>query len=195
MPSNEQIKKAQKYFRPGTGCPGGCIEAIAGVKDATYDQMLRENLDAMDTRKLALNKIGLDEDQLKEIPPIFFHGYNYGDNAMRRLGKDGRLRSSKYDTTWIFFSDTQVYMYKHVLDMASSDKKERTEEYFYRDITNFSTLSETVKVGVGKSARSVETHTFAVIVPGDRFECSISNVPDADRSIGAMKQKLREKKA
>jgi len=190
MPSQEYINKTNKYFNPATGCPGGCIAALFGVKDDEYDRMLSETLNSMNFKEKALGKIGLDEDQLKEIPPVYFHGFYYKDNAMYRIGKDGRLRSSKYSATWLFFSGSQVYMYQHVLDMASTWKKEVTEEYFYKDITNFSTVTETVTVG----GKNMEVNEFALIVPGDKFFCSISGVPDADRAISAMKQKLREKK-
>ena len=189
MPSQEHINKTIKYFNPGTGCPGGCLEAMFGVKDEVYDSMLKETLNSLDFKKFEINKIGLDEDELQEIAPIYFHGYEH-DGARWRIGKDGRLRTSKYSATWLFFSGTQVYAYQYILDMASNDKKERTEEYFYKDVTNFSTTTETV--GEGNQKR--EINEFAIIVPGDRFKCSISGVPDADRSISAMKQKLREKK-
>jgi len=81
-------------------------------------------------------------------------------------------------------------MYQHVLDMGSTGIKEATEEYFYKDIVNFSTVTETVKV----DGKSIEVNEFALVVPGDKFYCSMDGVPDADRAISAMKQKLREKK-
>jgi len=190
MPSQEQINKTNKYFNPSSGCPGGCIDALFGVKDEVYDQMLNENRAAVNIRQKALGKIGLDEDQLKEIPPIYFHGYYFKDNAMVRIGKDGRLRASKYSETMLFFSGTQVYMYQYIMDMASNWKKENTEEYFYKDITNFSTTTESIKV----AGKDIDVNEFVLVVPGDKFYCAISGVPDADRAISAMKQKLREKK-
>jgi hypothetical protein len=190
MPSQEFIGKTVKYFNPKRGCPGGCLEALFGVKDAEYDRILTETLNGLNLREKALGKIGLDEDQLKEIPPVYFHGYHFKDNAAYRIGKDGRLRSSKYSTTWLFFSGTQVYMYQYILDMASTAIKERTEEYFYKDITNFSTTTETVDV----HGKQMEDNEFTLTVPGEKFYCAISGVSDADKSISAMKQKLREKK-
>lgn len=189
MPSQDYINKTNKYFHPSTGCPGGCMEALFGVKDEVYDQMLNETLNSIPIKKQALNKIGLDEDQLKEIPPINFYGYEF-DGAMWRIGKDGRLRSSKYSSTWLFFSSSQLYMYQYILNMAGTDKKEIDREYFYKDITSFSTATKTV--GQGNSARDV--NSFRIVVPGDDFSCSIMGVADADRAINAMKQKLREKK-
>jgi hypothetical protein len=190
MPSQESINKTVKYFNPKGGCPGGCIEALFGVKDEEYERILAEALKGLNLREKALGKIGLDEDQLKEIPPVHFYGFHFKDGAHYRIGKDGRLRSSKYSTTWLFFSSTQVYMYQYILDMASTGIKENTEEYFYKDITNFSTTTETVSV----RGKDMEDTEFTITVPNDKFFCAIGGVPDADKSISAMKQKLREKK-
>jgi len=189
-------KKAIKYFKDS-----GCLAALFGVKDEAYDQMVQTTLNGLGIKNKALGKIGLDEDELKEIPPIFLHGYNYDDGVYTKVGSDGRSRSSKYDAVYLFFSDTHVYMYAHTFDMTSGNKKEKTEEYFYKDITNFSTSSETVEVtkisgcsGDDETKITVELSKFALIVPGDKFSCSTSGVPDAEQSVSAMKQKLREKK-
>lgn len=190
-------KQAVKYFKDS-----GCLAALFGMKDEAYDQMVQTTLNGLNLKQKALGKIGLDEDEVKEIAPIFLHGYNYDDNAaLTKVGSDGRSRSSKYDATWLFFSDTHVYMYAHTFDMTSGTKREKTEEYFYKDITNFSTSNDTVEVtrlsGCKKdkvNKVNIEFSRFALVVPGDKFFCSTSGVPDAEQSVSAMKQKLREKK-
>jgi len=188
-------QKVIKYFTAS-----GCIASLTRMKDDVYDQMVMDKLNALNLKQKALGKTGLDEDQLKEIPPVYLHGFHFGDNTYMRIGKDGRLRSSKYDATWLFFSSTQMYMYSYTMDMASDSKVEKGEEYFYKDITNFSTTSETVSApqtsgcGGGGKPQSRDYNTFTLVVPGDKFSCSISGVSDADKSISAMKQKLREKK-
>lgn len=188
-------KKVIKYFHDS-----GCLAAITRMKDDEYDEMVLSKMNGLNLKKRALGKIGLDEDQLKEIPPVFLHGYEF-DKADSRVGSDDRLRSSKYSATWLFFSDNQVYMYTYVMDMTSDSKQERTEEYFYKDITNFSTSDETVDAnritgctGNGVKKISREYSRFALVVPGDKFYCSTSGVPNAEQSVRGMKQKLREKK-
>jgi len=188
-------KTVVKYF-----LDSGCLASMTRMKDSDYDEMVISKMNRLNLKQKALGKIGLDEDQLKEIPPVFLHGYNF-DNAYSRIGADDRLRSSKYDATWLFFSDSQVYMYSYTIDMASDGKKEKTEEYFYKDVTNFSTSSESVEVNKasGCSNKKItkltrEYSVFSLVVPGDKFFCSTSGVADADRSVSAMKQKLREKK-
>ena len=92
-------------------------------------------------------------------------------------------------------------MYKLQMDMLSDSKKETTEEYFFKDITNFSTSSETVDaeriVGCsGKKKReTAEYSRFSLVVPGSEFYCSLTGVANADSAINAMKHKLREKKS
>jgi len=188
-------KKVIKYFKDT-----GCLAGFTRMKDDEYEEMVKTKLNSLNLKQRAIGKIGLDEDQLKEIPPIFLHGYHF-DGAEVRVGKDDRLRSSKYDATWLFFSDSQVYMYSYVLDMIEDAKTEKTEEYFYKDITNFSTSSETTEAkkfsgckGDKVTTTKREYSRFSLVVPGEKFYCSTSGVPDADRSVSAMKQKLREKK-
>ena len=193
--SSEQ-RQVVHYFRAS-----GIIPMFTRMKDDIYDEQVVAKMNALNLKQKAISKIGLDEDELKEIPPVFLHGYNFSDTkAYNRLGTDGKYRSSKYDTVWLFFSNTQVYMYSYTFDMASESKKEVSDEYFYKDVTNFSTFNESIETIELKGcqgnpvARTAESSAFSLVVPGDKFQCSISGVTDADQSISGMKQKLREKK-
>ena len=189
-------KKVIKYF---TAPSGGCLRR--GMKDEAYDKMVMDKLNGYNTLKRAIEKIGLDEDELKEIPPVFFHGYE--DGNYYKVGKDGRARTSRYSATWLLFSSTQVYMYYLEFNMDSGDKKERTEEYFYQDITSFSTQDSTKEYIVmkptcckkdGYNKKYLETSRFALIVPGDAFYCATTGSANVTQTINAVKQKLREKK-
>jgi len=189
-------QKVIKYFENT-----GCIAALTGMKDNVYDQMVRDKVNSLNTKQKALERIGLDEDQLKEIPPVHFNGFHYGDGALIKVGKDGLPRSSKYDVAWFFFSNTQVYMYSYVLDMTSDSKNELAEEYFYKDVVSFSTYSESTETNKpggclgGKVKVTTDSNGFAMsVTSGEKFKVSTTGVPDADRSVSAMKQKLREKK-
>lgn len=187
-----------KYFYTAGGC------GAKTTTDERFDEIVKNKLNSLDTKKRALGKIGLDEDELKEIPPVFFHGFEF-DGALTAEGSDGRSRSSKYSATWLFFNNSQVFMYSILFDLASDSKNERTEEYFYKDITNFSTSNASIELtaftkagGCSKkesvNKKTAETSMFALIVPGDKFSCSTSGVANADQAVQAMKQKLREKK-
>ena len=225
----------------------GCLaRLLSGVmSDDTYDQKVMAKLNALGLKNRAIEKIGLDVDQLKEVPPVFLHGYSFDTIEVRtaaeehlganlanqllanipiigpflaanteipgfsptyvRIGADSRLRTSKYDATWLFFSNAQIYAHKYTLDMVSDSMEETIREYFYRDIVNFSTQFSSVSPprrsgcqaklsGCFSTPKIRENNVFLLVVSNDVFECSISGVPDAERSIQAMKQLIREKK-
>ena len=84
--------------------------------------------------------------------------------------------------------------------MDEDGKKEATEEYFYKDITNFSTSSDTVETAVYNKEKNenelvnVDSNRFAITVPGDKFYCSLEQSDYTERAIQGMKSLLREKK-
>lgn len=191
--ANAEQKKVIDYF----------TKPCFGPKDDQFDQIVKSIRSKLNTRQMALNKIGLDEDQLKEIPDVYFEGFQIDSwqngkvEGFSSVGADMNWRSGKYAIIHLFFSSTQVYMYKYEFSLYSNEKKERTEEYFYRDITNFSTSGETVNAYKtnctgGIKIVPVETQKFELIVPGDRFGCETQM--NIEQSVQAMKAKLREKK-
>ena len=171
------------------------------ITDGEYEEMVSNFLASNDFKKKALGKIGLDEDQVNEIEPIHFEGYRFDKDSLSKQGEDGKWRSSKYQVSWLFFSDTQVYVYQNTFFMDQDGRKEATEEYFYRDITNFSTSSDTTETATydknaGKDVLvNVDANRFAITVPGDKFYCSLEQNDYTERAIQGMKAKLREKKS
>jgi hypothetical protein len=193
-------QKVVRYFL----APDGCLSFK--MKDEEYEALVQARWANINFKQKALDKIGLDESQVNEIPPVHFEGYRLLDRdkdkiaGWARRGKDGVWRGSIYEISWVFFTDTQVYLYQYWFEMSADRKGESTQEYFYKDITSFSTSSDTGEwkiSGEDGPGQTVETHRFTVIVPGDKFFCSMSNLQDQDsldEKIQAMKQKLREKK-
>lgn len=187
---------------------GGCLKKT--ITDEEYESMVMEKAKSMDFKKKALDKIGLDESQVSEVAPIHFEGYWWGsgkeDSNKYEVcrGKDGEWRTTAYQVTWIFFSAAQVYVYQYTFHMDEDGKNERTEEYFYKDITNFTTISESVEKEyyneggclkrASKVRTSVETNRFALVVPGDKFFCAMKQNDYTEKAIQGMKAKLREKK-
>ena len=191
-----------KYF---LGSGGGCLSMFSsGLTDEQYEGMVMEVAKSTDFRAKALGKIGLDESQVSEIEPIHFENYHFDGKCDVKYGKDGKWRSSAYQISWIFFSSTQVYVYQYTFNMDEDGRKEQTEEYFYKDITNCSTTSDTVeKVTVEKSGcqgeekvirKNVDSTRFAIVVPGDKFYCSMVQSEYSEKAVQGMKGKLREKK-
>jgi hypothetical protein len=191
---NAEQKQALRYFYND-----GCLQKK--VSDETYDSMVTAKIQGLSAKAKAMAKIGLDESQLKEIEPVHFEGYHFDPKkTYAKRGKDGKWRSSAYQISWLFFSSTQVYLYQYTFNMDKDDKKEATEEYFYKDITNFSTSSDTVETPYwDPKARkmmleNVDSNRFSLIVPGDKFYCDMEQSDYTERAIQGMKAKLREKK-
>ena len=192
---NDEQKKVIRYF-----AVEGCLSKT--MSDVQYDELVKSTISKQDFKKKALDKIGLDESELKEIDPVHFEGWAYGNNiSYAKRGKDGLWRSSAYQVSWLFFSSTQVYLYQNTIHFDKDDKKVATEEYFYKDITNFSTSTDTVETPYWdpKQKKSllenIDSNRFALTVPGDKFYCSLEQNDYTERAIQAMKAKLREKKS
>nr|DAJ09936.1 MAG TPA: hypothetical protein [Caudoviricetes sp.] len=183
----EQVKVIE-YFCKQEGC------LSKNMSDDEYSQMVIKKRDSLNLRQKALNKIGLDEDEVSEIPPAVFEGYVF-KNAFAKKRANGNWVSSAYQVAWLFFSSTQIYVYRYTFNMDEDKKTESTDEFFYKDVTSFSTSSETETAhGLGDSKFEVETNKFKMVVPGDKIFVSMDGVSDSEAIIQAMKQKLREKK-
>jgi len=195
----ENQQKALRYFLVDktTGCLGFLKKTVS---DQEYDALLQSMLDSFNSKQKALNKIGLDESELKEIDPVYFEGYKFDNNSFAKRGADNKLRSSKYQISWLFFNAEQVYLYQFTFNFVEDGKNEATDEYFYKDITNFSTSSDTVETLYYDDKQkknmlyNVSTNRFALTVPGDKFYCAMKQNDYTERAIQAMKAKLREKK-
>lgn len=192
-------QKVIKYFFQD----GGCLSKK--MTDAEYDELVKRKLNSVDLKKRALDKIGLDESELNEIEPVTFSGPIFNDkDAYALYGKDGVWRSSKFEVSWVFFSDDMVFLYQYIMNMDEDGKKERTEQYFYKDITNFSSSNDTVEKEVplktsctGKTSygrKNVEYDVFSIIVPGDKLTCSMRSTEYTEKAIKGMRAKLMEKK-
>lgn len=196
---NAEQQEVIKYFLSD----GGCLSKT--ITDAEYDEIVISKITSLNLKQRALDKLGIDEDQVKEVEPVHFENWLFGGKAYAKLGKDNLWRSSAYQVTWIFFSAEQIYIYQYTINMDEDGKKEQTEEYFYKDITNCSSTSESVEKNdvliktncngereYGR--RIIETDIFKITVPGDKLLCSIKKTDYTESAIQGMKAKLREKK-
>lgn len=183
----EEQTKTIEYF-----CKEGCMAKT--ISDEEYLDMVRKKRDSMNLRQKALSKIGLDEEEVSEIPPAMFEGFVF-KNAYAKQTAGGKWVSSAYQVSWVFFSSTQIYLYSYTFNMDEDKKNERTDEFFYKDVTSFSTLSETDTAhGLGGNKFEVTSEQFAMVVPGDKLFLAMGDIENADSIIQGMKQKLREKK-
>ena len=203
---NPEQQKVIKYFFGSDGCLSGLFDKR--MSDQEYESLVMAKAKSIDFKKKALDKIGLDETQVNEVPPVHFEDYYFANEKDKtetrsRKGKDNLWRSSAYQISWLFFSSSQVYVYQYTFHMDEDGKKEATEEYFYKDLTNFSTSSESVEVHEVKEncfgsktilRTKMDTNRFTIIVPGDKFYCAMKQNDYTEKAIQGMKAKLREKK-
>ena len=160
------------------------------ITDAQYYDIVASERSRYNSMQKALDKIGLDSDEVREIPPVYFEGFR-GENAYTKQTASGRWVSTTYEIAWLFFSDSQVHVYRRRFNLDDDYTTEITDEYFYKDITAFTTISEEE---VDKDGKRIPTTTFRMRGAGIEFECSLSEVKDFETAIRGMKQKLREKK-
>ena len=184
--SKEQAKVI-KYFELE-----GCLSWT--ISDKEYLNLVRNKRDAMNPKQKALNKIGLDEEDVNEISPVMFEGFVYKTAKYVKQIASGKWVSSSYQVSWIFFSSSQIYIYSCTFNMDDDKTTERTDEFFYKDVTSFSTYSESSVRTIGDKTFEVNTEQFALVVPGDKLFMAMGDIQDADAIIQGMKQKLREKK-
>lgn len=172
----------------------GCFTKV--MSDAQYDQMVQNRLEALNKEDIALEKLGIDIDQVKEIAPVNFTGYNY-DKDIYMHQENGSYVSPTVDLMWLFFSDTQIYMYSAKFNMFSSIIEEGTEEYFYKDVTAFRTETTQVLVKVDEKDLPLPgllVNKFTVVVPSASVTVTFDNIESSSDTINGLKQKLREKK-
>lgn len=182
----DQVKTIEYFVKEG------CMTKT--ITDDEYWQMVQTKKNSLNLRQKALNKIGLDEDEVSEIPPAVFEGFVF-KNAFAKRRANGDWISSSYQVAWLFFSSTQIYIYRYTFNMDEDKKNESTDEFFYKDVTSFSTATATETAhGMGYNKFEVESNKFKIVVPGDQIFVSMDGVEDSEDIIQAMKQKLREKK-
>lgn len=189
-------KMALRYF-----LNDGCLQKKPS--DEEYDNLVRKMIAErnLNNPQTALDKLGVDADEVTEVKPLFLEGYVFGDkNSYAKVGKDNEWRSSKYQVSWIFCSATHVYLYQYTFNTDEDGKKVATEEYFFKDITNFSSSSDTVETPYWDKKhkkvvlKNVDSTRFRITVPGDSLYCVMAQTDENEAAVKGLKAKLREKK-
>ena len=206
------------FFTSGlSGCwYGGKI--FSKLKMIDYEQIVANRLSGLDLKNMAIEKIGLDESEINEIPPIVLSGYIWEDfDAKDRddvvffHAEDGRAVSSRFSVTWLFFSRLQIYSYTYIFDTVSDRIWEKSMEFFYQDITCFAINENLVQKIIDKNSKgcvhgclsffrkNMECHSYYVnelkiVVPGGSYSFSMRNNGKQTDSLHAAKAMVRERK-
>lgn len=187
------------------GANGGCMSS--GMTVQQYQEKVNARLRTLNTKQMALKKLGIDEDEVREIEPVSFEGYVFtdkSDNLVARASTNTWV-SSDYQITWLFFGEKELFIYQYSFSMTSDSKRENTMQYFYQDVTNFAAASDTHQKWVsepkggcsgGHEYRQVsaDADEFKIVVPGDTLRCSMTPSDSTDAAIRGMRNKLREMK-
>lgn len=191
----------------------GCLEKWNHVSDSEYDRLVQERCSELGllTPERAMNKLGIEASDLSVFAPLVLQDYipamSTAHNEYRR-GEDGIIRTSNYQVTWLLCSESQIYVFQCTFSMLENDKKDVGEEYFFKDVTNFTTIgvSDEVTVrtyeckGCLKVPKEVfvkynlEKTKFRITVPGEKMECAMATSPEIEAHIKRLKTILREKK-
>ena len=133
-------KKVIRYFADDTGCLG-----LFGVSDQDFDLMVEEKTEPIGYKNRAIQKLGIDEDEVQEVPPLLLIGPKRDDSKpypCRKLAADGHYRYTCYTVSWVFCSAEQLYVYSYEVHLDSDEKRETADEYFIKDINNITTQEE-----------------------------------------------------
>lgn len=200
---NSEQQAVIKFFY---GAGGGCFGS-SGMTIQQYEEKVAAKVSSLNTKQMALRKLGIDEEEVQEIAPVTFEGYVFNDKVDNLVARASTNRwvSSEYMITWLFFGDREVFIYQYSFSMSSDSKKEKTMQYFYQDVTNFTASSETYqkvvaepvggcKGGTEYMQASANADEFRVIVPGDKLICSMTPTDNTEAAIRGMRNKLREMK-
>ena len=195
--TKEQQDIAKNFFGIGQQNKSSCLSKPMSLEE--FDKLVDAKKTAFNVKKKGLAKLGIDENQVREINPVNFWGFDKKKSVSIRNNRGNCITE-----TWLFFSETQIYIYSFTFDMISQNTSEKTEEYFYKDITNFSSYDESIEKNIYVAGSGCKQATFAkgiveyaefkVVVPGESFFTPVIANDETEKKVQAMKQKLREKK-
>ena len=203
----KEQKDAIDFF--ASGGKSGCLSSTMDLAD--YLQFVDRKVNQTDFKAKAMEKIGIDVDQISEIAPICLTNFRFDDDCYYVIGRiknDDNVYavSNKYSVSWLFFSETQMYVYTYIFDTISNNIWEYCREFFYTDITCFRTIHRVVErieskergcggcLGAQPIHSDYDVDTLCITVPGEDYSISIHNSAECVNSIYAARSFIREKK-
>jgi hypothetical protein len=191
------------FFDISSGCICGKI-----LSDEDYLNILTNRIGDFDRKQVAYTKLSIDESMVNEVAPVKLEGFSVEDAYLKSINSSNlKLQNestkwiaqqaktfvtSTYQISWLFFGNEQIYIYRYEYIADEGFANENTQEYFYKDVTSFSIVSENINDRAKKTNLAVET--FRIIVPGDKFTCAFDDTPENQASIKGMQQLLRNRK-
>ena len=156
------------------------------MSDSEYDAAVMLLLSSYNKRR-ALEKLSLDEEEIKEAQPISLGGYSFRDASLTKKGADGVSRSNKYSSIWIFFTEQEIHCYKAVFCTTEPLVSEATDVWFYRDIVSVSTETDNYNEIYYELFKITSTGGANLSVP-------LRDSGNAQQSINSMRSLIKLKK-
>jgi len=172
---------------------GGAVFYFLDYKKRISDEELDRICESQirDLKTEALNKLGIDEDEVNEAGHFQVSCYDYdARGTLNKKGKDGVWRSSQYKTDIFFFSRDVAHCFTRSFSIIKNEQRDSTEEYFYRDIVSVKVAENERKDQV--CGEYVELTTTAGTV--FKFAFRKSEADKVSRSINGMRNLLKDKK-
>lgn len=188
----------------------------SGLTDSDIDNQLQNDLH--DIAKVALDKLGLDEDDdlidsrkeplILRGPILWTTSGIENKDLLWKKGKDNIVRFAINRVTVIYFS-------KHLLGAYACDfnflknvtLNERTDEYFYRDIVSVSTNETSTSYTLPNGTKLTHSREFRLslsngeaiqvfIDSGKLTKITQGNIPteEAEKAVQIIRKILKEKK-
>ena len=179
---------------------GGIILLVTygktNIKDSYIDSEIANHINSQNLIQRGLSVLGLNEEDVNQIEPLYFHGYNYNGVNEIVLGKDKLARSSQGIATYLFFTDKEVHAYSYIFSIIQDEYHETTDVYFYTDIVSIAT-------GTGQSnyksrhgdSKSFQYDCFKLTTSGGTsIETPILNKREIDESLIKVRNLIKGKK-
>ncbi len=165
------------------------------MTDEEYKRRVAEKIVAMRIADRALTKLGLDEEQVREIEPIVFSDKVVLPTSLRVYNPISKeVYSSTHEVTYVYFTDNQLFVYKTQFDMCCNVAQEWTSEYFYSDVCDVSSHVSQNVIAIGTSKIDYSRLYFEIIATNSSIRFELNGDNSCLASFMAMKQKIREKK-
>lgn len=183
-------KKIDKMFNHGDGC----LASLGAMKPADYYQYAQSKIASLDLKNKGLKKLGIEASEVTEVEPLCVWGFDEDNTTNWLYTVNGTSISPKVQGTYMFFSDSRVYLYSYTLNTITGSHKESADEFSYKDIVNISTVESTSEKKIKKKVETYRWSFLVLTVPGDKMYFGCTDDPDMERKLKTVKQKLREKK-
>jgi hypothetical protein len=172
----------------------GRFQFVGEQLDALFDSLESAALEA------AFYKLGVDKTQVSAIEPLVVSGYVFNNlppmTEAKLDARTGRWRSPMGEVAIILFSEDMLYSYKRTFSFIDPDfKAEETDEYFYKDVVSIATKAEVQEVRVGRNTQSIRYESITLSNSGgNAVKCALYDTGSVERSLGAARNLIREKK-